>query len=114
MVYSGVTVWYPSRQRMVSRLGESVVTMRDYTDAEIGSYVDSRDPMDKAGAYAIQHPVFDPVSSLEGCWLNVVGLPLCHLSQALALFGVQPPVSMPGTCNAFSQYECFVCSEILR
>ena len=114
MVYSGVTVWYPSGQRLVSRLGESVVAMRDYTDGEIASYVESRDPMDKAGAYAIQHAGFDPVASLDGCWLNVVGLPLCHLCQALALYGVRPPVSMPGTCKAFSQYECLVCSDILR
>jgi predicted house-cleaning NTP pyrophosphatase (Maf/HAM1 superfamily) len=98
---------------MVSRLGESTVWMRDYSDDEIAAYVDSRDPMDKAGAYAIQHAVFTPVSSLEGCWLNVVGLPLCHLGRALARFGVCAPANVPGTCQAFSQHDCSVSSDIL-
>lgn len=112
-VYSGVTVWHPVTRWMVSRLGETVVWMRDYSDDDIASYVASRDPMDKAGAYAIQHAVFDPVSRVEGCWLNVVGLPLCHLGEALTRFGVQPPVNMPGTCQAFSQHACTVSAEIL-
>lgn len=113
MVYSGMTLWHPASRRMVSRLGESSVWMRDYEDDEIASYVDSRDPMDKAGAYAIQHAVFDPVSHLEGCWLNVVGLPLCHLGQALARFGVYAPANVPGTCQAFSQHDCSISSEFL-
>ena len=113
MVYSGVTLWHPASRRMVSQLGESTVWMRDYGNDEIASYVESRDPMDKAGAYAIQHPVFDPVSRLEGCWLNVVGLPLCHLVRALARFGVCAPANVPGTCQAFSQHDCSVSSEIL-
>jgi len=114
VVYSGVTVWHPTSRRMVSQLGETVVWMRDYTDEEIAAYVESRDPMDKAGAYAIQHAVFDPVSELDGCWLNVVGLPLCHLGRALARFGVTGPANVPGTCQAFSQYDCSVSPEILR
>ena len=113
MVYSGLTLWHPASRRMVSRLGESTVWMRDYSDDEISSYVDSRDPMDKAGAYAIQHAVFAPVSHLEGCWLNVVGLPLCHLGQSLAEFGVSPPAKVPGTCRAFSQHDCSVSSDFL-
>ena len=114
MVYSGVTLWHPASRRMVSRLGESSVWMRDYGDDEIASYVDSNDPMDKAGAYAIQHAEFDPVSHLEGCWLNVVGLPLCHLGQALSRFGIYAPANVPGTCRAFSQQDCSVFSEILK
>ncbi len=113
MVYSGLTLWHPASRRMVSRLGESTVWMRDYSDEEIAAYVDSRDPMDKAGAYAIQHPVFAPVSRLEGCWLNVVGLPLCHLGQSLAKFGVYPPANVTGTCRAFSQHDCAVSAEFL-
>jgi MAF protein len=114
MVYSGVTVWHPASRRMISQLGESLVGMRAYADDEIDSYVDSRDPMDKAGAYAIQHAEFDPVSYLEGCWLNVVGLPLCHLGRALDRIGVRAPANVPGTCRAFSQQDCSVFSEILN
>ena len=113
MVYTGLTLWHPASRRMISRLGESTVWMRDYSDDEISAYVESRDPMDKAGAYAIQHAVFAPVSHLEGCWLNVVGLPLCHLGHSLARFGVDAPANVPGTCRAFSQHDCSVSSEFV-
>jgi MAF protein len=63
------------------------VEMRAYTDDEIGAYVDSGRPLDKAGGYAIQDPDFAPVRSLEGCYLNVVGLPLCALSEGLRELG---------------------------
>jgi septum formation protein len=107
-VYSGVAVWHPASRRMVRELSGSLVWMRDYADDEMAAYVESGDPLDKAGAYAIQHPEFDPVSRVEGCWLSVVGLPLCHLVRALGQFGVVAPADMPGTCNAFSQRYCAV------
>lgn len=52
------------------------VRMRDYTDAEIEASVGRGDPLDKAGAYAIQDMAFDPVAEYEGCYCNVVGLSL--------------------------------------
>jgi len=113
LVYSGVSVWLPADRRMVCKLGESLVWMRDYDDKEIAEYVSSGDPLDKAGAYAIQHPGFDPVFHVDGCRLNVMGLPLCHLTRALAQFGVEPPASVPGTCRAFTQRDCEIAPEIL-
>ena len=58
------------------------VAMRDYTDDEIEAYVASGDPLDKAGAYAIQNLGFHPVQMWNGCYCNVVGLPLA-LTAAL-------------------------------
>jgi MAF protein len=112
LVYTGIAVWHPQSRRMVCELAETVVWMRDYDDEEIVAYVDSGDPLDKAGAYAIQHPEFDPVSKVEGCWVNVVGLPLCHLGRALADFEVVVPTNLPGTCRAFSQHHCVVFPEL--
>jgi MAF protein len=63
------------------------VQMRDYTDAEIEQYIATGDPFDKAGGYAIQHPDFRPVAEIDGCYNNVVGLPLCAVKRALAKFG---------------------------
>lgn len=114
IVYSAVSVWYPAGRRMVCGLAGSTVWMRDYSDAEIAAYVDSGDPLDKAGAYAIQHPEFDPVARVEGCWLAVVGLPLCHLGRALTGLGVAVPASVPRACQAFSQRDCPVFPSILR
>jgi septum formation protein len=113
VVYSGVAVWHPASRRMVSELGESLVWMREYTDGEIAAYVESCDPLDKAGAYAIQHPDFRPVERVEGCWLNVMGLPLCHVARALAGFGVVLPAAVPGACQAFSQRTCTVHHQVL-
>jgi septum formation protein len=113
LVYSGVSVWHPVSQRMACEIGETVVWMRDYSQTEIAAYVQSGDPLDKAGAYAIQHAEFDPVCRITGCWLNVIGLPLCHLIRALAKFDVVVPVNMPGTCQAFNQHDCNVSAAIL-
>jgi predicted house-cleaning NTP pyrophosphatase (Maf/HAM1 superfamily) len=112
-VYSGVSLLHPASRQSRSVLGESNVWMRNYTDEEIAAYVDSGDPLDKAGAYAIQHPVFEPVARVEGCSLSVMGLPLCHLGQALAEFGVVVPPNVPGTCRAFNQRTCDVAAGIL-
>jgi septum formation protein len=113
VVYSGVSVWFPARRRMLTELAASTVWMRDYSDREIAQYVESGDPLDKAGAYAIQHPQFDPVAQVEGCALSVMGLPLCHLGRALGRVGVVVPSSAPGACRAFSQHDCQIWPEIL-
>jgi len=64
------------------------VYMRTYTKGEVASYVATGDPMDKAGAYAIQHAIFSPVECLGDCYANVVGLPLCHLVRGLERLGM--------------------------
>lgn len=66
------------------------VFMRPYGEDEIAAYVSGGDPLDKAGAYAIQHPGFHPVERLDGCYANVVGLPLCLLEQLLRQAGFAP------------------------
>ncbi len=73
-------------QRLTS-LCRTRVHMRAWSAAEQAAYIASGDPLDKAGAYAIQHPVFAPVARIEGSYSNVVGLPLKMLQAALAEFG---------------------------
>ena len=93
----------------VIRNGRSVVdhvatkvAMRNYTDDEIAAYVASGDPMDKAGAYAVQDAVFAPVAGFDVCYLNIVGLPMCLLAHLLREVGVEvrprPEWSLPGQC----------------
>lgn len=79
------------RLTVASRVATAVVRMRSYTDEEIRAYVASGDPFDKAGAYAIQDPVFHPVEEAEGCFLTVVGLPLPETREVLAELGLQTP-----------------------
>lgn len=59
------------------------VWMRTYDDADMDAYVDSGDPLDKAGAYAIQHRGFHPVQRLEGSETNVIGLPLALVARLI-------------------------------
>lgn len=61
------------------------VWLRAFSDEELEAYVATGDPLDKAGAYAIQHGDFRPVARLEGSELNVIGLPLMLLEQLLNL-----------------------------
>jgi septum formation protein len=75
---------------ILSARATTPVLMRPYSEEEIAAYISSSDPMDKAGAYGIQHPGFQPTERINGCYLNVVGLPLCILVQLLATFDVHP------------------------
>jgi len=59
------------------------VYMRDYSDAEIDAYIATGDPFDKAAGYAVQHQKFQPVARVDGCFANVMGMPLCRLYHAL-------------------------------
>jgi septum formation protein len=67
-----------------SSVVETTVWMRPYTDDEIAAYIASGRPLDKAGAYGIQDAEFRPVARIDGCYTNVVGLPLCEVRRALA------------------------------
>ena len=65
---------------------DSVITnvyIRDFDDTEIRTYVETEDPMDKAGSYAIQNDTFSPVEKIFGCYWSVVGLPVCAMSRIL-------------------------------
>jgi len=113
IVLSGVTVYDPSSGRAITELAESIVWMRTYTDEEVARYAASGDPLDKAGAYAIQHQSFSPVERIEGCYASVMGLPLCHLARALAQFGLTLPVDVPQACQAFTGHHCLAAGDIL-
>ncbi len=76
--------------RMLGASCDTPVLMRNYSEADVNAYIATGDPMDKAGAYGIQHPQFQPTERINGCYLNVVGLPLCTLVTLLAEFNVFP------------------------
>jgi septum formation protein len=66
----------------------STVEMADYSDNVIDWYIGTREPLDKAGAYAVQGQGANLVRRVEGCFTNVVGLPVCQLRRYLAAAGV--------------------------
>lgn len=113
-VYTGIALIDTNTERMVTDLAGSDVRMRDYTDAEIETYIASGDPFDKAGAYAIQHSGFHPADRFDHCFANVMGLPLCHVVRALRRLDVKPVDDVPALCQRHLCYECPVFSEILN
>ena len=91
---------------LVSASHTSQVIMRPYTDAEIESYLASGDPYDKAGAYAIQHPDFDPVARFDGCFASIMGLPLALVVDLLAAAGLAAAPDWPTACAAIPGACC--------
>lgn len=81
-VYSGLSVYY--KGRTVCRAARTDVKFRAISEAEIMAYVESGEPMGKAGSYAIQMKGASFVDRIEGEFNNVVGLPV---SSLLALLG---------------------------
>jgi len=90
---TGVAVVNAGTGRQDATAVVSRVRMADYDEAAIDAYVATGEPLDKAGAYAIQGRGGALVAGLEGSFTNVVGLPLEETARLLAAFGV--PVSVP-------------------
>jgi septum formation protein len=105
-VYSGIALLDSATSRTLTDLAETRVMMRAYADAEIAEYVVSGDPLDKAGAYAIQHAGFHPVAELQGCYTNVMGFPLCHFGRCLRTWGIELPCDVPTACQAHTARQC--------
>ena len=97
-----VSGFIDGKRRMLSESCITPVLMRLYSHAEIAAYIASGDPMDKAGAYGIQNPDFQPTQQIDGCYFNVMGLPVCVLVDLLAEFGIYParrgPNAEQGPC----------------
>jgi septum formation protein len=113
-VYTGLAVCRTRADSLVTDLCITEVPMRAYSDEEMQAYVDSGDPLDKAGAYAIQHPHFQPVERLTGCFASVMGLPLCHLQRSLGELGWTPEVDIPAQCQSALEYDCPVWQTVLK
>jgi septum formation protein len=113
-VYTGIAVLVTTDKDPRTDLCVTEVPMRFYSDAEIATYVASGDPLDKAGAYAIQHAGFNPVAELGGCYASVMGLPLCHLTRLLRQFDAVPPADVPGACQSMLDYSCPIFDSVLR
>ncbi len=83
-VFTGFALVRQPGGHLISGVEATQVTFRDLPDEEIQAYIRGGSPMDKAGAYGIQDDygaVF--VTRIEGCYYNVVGLPLARVHQAM-------------------------------
>lgn len=76
-------------ERIISAVETTRVKFRELSDGEIRRYVESGEPMDKAGAYGIQAKGALLVESIHGDYFNVVGLPLVLSARLLSEFGAE-------------------------
>jgi len=89
LVITGFCVIEAATGKVVQANETTRVFFRRLTDAEISAYVESSEPMGKAGSYAIQGLGAVLVEKIDGCYFNVVGLPVSRLTEVLKDFGVQ-------------------------
>lgn len=87
-VITGFTIIDTGNNKVLSSSVETKVHIRELTSKEIDSYVKSKEPLDKAGAYAIQGLGSVIVEKIEGDYFNVIGLPLSTVTESLKEFGV--------------------------
>lgn len=111
-VFTAVAVFCPADGAFFSGLCATRVWMRAYSEAQLAEYVASGDPLDKAGAYAVQHAGFHPVEKLEGCYANVIGLPLCLMQPLLERAGLPPRQRLPACPENYE--TCPICAGLAR
>ncbi len=87
-VITGFSIIDTDKNKTLSKSIETKVYIRKLSLAEIDAYVESGEPLDKAGAYAIQGLGSVFVEKIDGDYYNVVGFPLSALTEALKEFGV--------------------------
>jgi septum formation protein len=90
VVYTGVTLENVERNYRDTRVAESEVRMLALSDEDIEWYIATGEPLDKAGAYAVQGIGAMFIDSIHGSYTNVVGLPLATLFQMLRRAGLDP------------------------
>lgn len=86
-VVTGLAVIDGASGHVKSGVVTTKVKMRDYSESQIAEYVASKEPRDKAGSYAIQGLGGSLVEWIDGCYNNVVGLPLCEMCTMLDSLG---------------------------
>ena len=89
-VWTGLFVLDPREERGLGEAVRSIVKFTRIDPAEIERYVATGEPLDKAGAYAVQGGGALFVEAIEGSYSNVVGLPLSHLKSLLGLLREAP------------------------
>ena len=77
-----------SRDQIEERVSVSAVTFRNLSAAEIRRYVETGEPLDKAGAYGIQGKAGMFVPRIEGSYSGIMGLPLAETTELLQKFGI--------------------------
>jgi septum formation protein len=87
-VFTGYCILNASKQIVYQDVAETKVFIKDLTDDEIAKYVGTSEPFGKAGSYAVQGRGGYMVKEIKGSYTNVVGLPICEITEALLSLGI--------------------------
>lgn len=87
-VISGLAVIDTTTKVEIVDSVSSKVLFKELTEEEINDYIQTREPIDKAGAYAIQGLASTFIEKIDGCYNNIVGLPIFRLSEILKDFNI--------------------------
>ena len=107
-VSTGLTVVDAASGRTLSDSMTSQITLRDITDEEIEHSIASGVPKDKAGAYAVQDTELRPAIDWQGCYNNIVGLPVCRLLEMLRDLGYKLPVGWTAPLGIICGEDCVI------
>jgi len=88
-IYSGIALIDIKNKKIIKDFEVTKVKFRDLDDYEINKYIDSGEPMNKAGAYAIQEKGDILIERIEGCYLNIAGFPYNKIIKGLKKLGVK-------------------------
>lgn len=103
-VLTAVVVIDPLSGIQREEVTRSLVRIRSLSAEEIAAYVATGEPMDKAGGYAIQGEAASMVEAVDGCFTNVVGLPICSTRRLLEAAGLS--IGTTGRCSDPSGNLC--------
>jgi septum formation protein len=87
-VITGFTILDADNDKVLTKSVETIIHIKNLNPEEIDAYVKSKEPLDKAGAYAIQGLGSVIVERIEGDYFNVMGLPLSALAESLKEFEI--------------------------
>lgn len=87
-VFTGVCILDAATGKMETQVDRTGVVFREITDDEINAYIATKEPMDKAGAYAIQGGAGEFVEKLDGSFENVMGFPVNVVREMLTHFNI--------------------------
>src|SRR5437762_2734659 len=104
-VITAVAVLHHIRHFVCLDAVQTLVRFHPLSPAAIEQYIATGEPMDKAGAYAIQGAAAAFVASWEGCYTNVVGLPLRRTAALLHAAGLQVPAALDALDDAMATLQ---------
>lgn len=89
LIVTGFTIIDGESQKIITKSEETKIKMRKISKSEIDSYIKTKEPFDKAGAYAIQGKAREFIEKIDGDLENAIGLPVDSLLKELKLLGVK-------------------------